>query len=65
MKKLNDKTKILIVILAEVGLLVLVHLTCGLTLDFLMNVAAGYLGIYILDDFLHGNKRQKRRNEKP
>ena len=60
MKKLDEKTKILIVILAEVGLLVLVQLTIGLTLDFLMNVAAGYLGIYILDDFLHGNKKKKK-----
>ena len=63
MKKIRDRTQILIAIIVEIGFLVLVHLTCGLTLEFLMNIVAGYLGIYILDDFLHGNKKHQRRDE--
>ena len=65
MKNLGKHTKIVIGILLEIGLLALVQLTSGLTVDFLFNVAAGYIAIYLLDDFLHGNKGQERRSEKP
>ena len=65
MKKPNEKRKIAVLILLNLALFWLVSLSIELNLSFWFNWIAGITGIYVLDDFLHGSKIQKRRNEKP
>ena len=59
MKKPNEKRKIAVLILLNLALFWLVSLSIELNLDFWFNWIAGITGIYVLDDFMNGWKKQK------